>query len=391
MALVNCRECSREISDQAPACPHCGAPKAIASPPPLAPATTSTLPPPAKSSGCAIVILLVLGLLVVGTIINRAQRGSEDAERAAHAWRETGASGLYHFAEMEAASQRDQSAYQRAATAICGEAPICSVGFWPSSQAPSAFPLTDQQASIQLAQWEQNSKTGHRAWNWSCYANAADCASRAGAADNLSPAAREQRRVEQRAMLDDKAAPSVARALAAEWLQKEFPDTEDARHATDLLPDLRQQMAEDVTPVQWNYWSGTDEMSGKPVRYASVTSDNTFEFGFPYAGAQHARLVLRQHPKHGHDVMLVIEKGQILCHEFSGCPVSVRIDNKPAFRIEGREPADLSTETVFLPVWGKLTQALKAAKTVRVEFPVYQEGQQVATFNVKGFEPAKLQ
>ena len=26
MALVPCRECSREISDEAPACPHCGAP-----------------------------------------------------------------------------------------------------------------------------------------------------------------------------------------------------------------------------------------------------------------------------------------------------------------------------------------------------------------------------
>ena len=27
MALIPCRECSREISDEALACPHCGAPK----------------------------------------------------------------------------------------------------------------------------------------------------------------------------------------------------------------------------------------------------------------------------------------------------------------------------------------------------------------------------
>jgi hypothetical protein len=26
MALINCRECGREVSDQAPACPHCGCP-----------------------------------------------------------------------------------------------------------------------------------------------------------------------------------------------------------------------------------------------------------------------------------------------------------------------------------------------------------------------------
>ena len=27
MALIKCYECEKEISDQAPACPHCGAPK----------------------------------------------------------------------------------------------------------------------------------------------------------------------------------------------------------------------------------------------------------------------------------------------------------------------------------------------------------------------------
>lgn len=32
MALIPCRECSKEISSEAPACPHCGAPKAIVDP-----------------------------------------------------------------------------------------------------------------------------------------------------------------------------------------------------------------------------------------------------------------------------------------------------------------------------------------------------------------------
>lgn len=26
MALINCFECNKQISDQAPACPHCGVP-----------------------------------------------------------------------------------------------------------------------------------------------------------------------------------------------------------------------------------------------------------------------------------------------------------------------------------------------------------------------------
>jgi len=32
MALILCYECEKEISDEAPACPHCGAPKAVRSP-----------------------------------------------------------------------------------------------------------------------------------------------------------------------------------------------------------------------------------------------------------------------------------------------------------------------------------------------------------------------
>ena len=30
MALISCPECGREISDKAPACPHCGAPTKVA-------------------------------------------------------------------------------------------------------------------------------------------------------------------------------------------------------------------------------------------------------------------------------------------------------------------------------------------------------------------------
>ena len=65
MALVKCADCGKEISDQAPACPHCGRP--TAGPPRPAPPT----PPPARNSapGCGkaavIVILVFLGLLVV--------------------------------------------------------------------------------------------------------------------------------------------------------------------------------------------------------------------------------------------------------------------------------------------------------------------------------------
>lgn len=54
--LIRCAACSREISDQAATCPHCGQP---------------TRPPkqPAKQvSGCAVVLLAGLGLFIYGLV-----------------------------------------------------------------------------------------------------------------------------------------------------------------------------------------------------------------------------------------------------------------------------------------------------------------------------------
>jgi len=52
MALVYCRECGKQVSDQAPTCPNCGAPQRAA---PIAGAR------PVKSRGAAIILALLLG------------------------------------------------------------------------------------------------------------------------------------------------------------------------------------------------------------------------------------------------------------------------------------------------------------------------------------------
>jgi len=63
MALVQCPECKQEISDQAQACPHCGAPRqgvaAPAAPPPPVSQVVSSRP---ARGAWPIVIVLVLAL-----------------------------------------------------------------------------------------------------------------------------------------------------------------------------------------------------------------------------------------------------------------------------------------------------------------------------------------
>lgn len=62
MALIRCSECSHEVSDQAVACPQCGAP--IKPPSPAAPAARST------STGClpliGLLVLVVIGVAMCG-------------------------------------------------------------------------------------------------------------------------------------------------------------------------------------------------------------------------------------------------------------------------------------------------------------------------------------
>jgi ferric-dicitrate binding protein FerR (iron transport regulator) len=64
MALIECRECGREISDQASACPGCGAPVALEAP------KAAQVPPPAprRSSNNAVNALLAIIVVILAAI-----------------------------------------------------------------------------------------------------------------------------------------------------------------------------------------------------------------------------------------------------------------------------------------------------------------------------------
>ena len=56
MALIFCRECSKQISDQAAACPNCGAPQTSPSHATVAPVITDP-----KSRSTAVLLAILLG------------------------------------------------------------------------------------------------------------------------------------------------------------------------------------------------------------------------------------------------------------------------------------------------------------------------------------------
>lgn len=294
MALVACSECGRDISDRAPACPHCGAPVA---PPAAIPAYSppSSARDPGflqKPRGCGTLIIAVIVLFVL----------------------------------VRACSPEERPA---------APAPI-----------PERAAATPEERAAALAR--------------------------------------------ALAEMDDEGASASSRLARAKWVTIEYPGTADAERAAAMVPTLEAALREEQIGKQWRYTRTEDSMSGQVSHTAVVTSTNQFEFDFPYAGPQRGELTIRRHPRWGNSVIFAIERGQILCNSYSSCPIRVRFDDGAPRTLSGNEPADNSSEYVFLPGYNDFVSRLQKAKRVRIEVNVFQQGAVMAEFDVEGFKPQRL-
>jgi hypothetical protein len=155
-------------------------------------------------------------------------------------------------------------------------------------------------------------------------------------------------------------------------------------------PKATPNFAAETTPQPkrsaWGYSEFDDEMGRGKVYHTSIQSTNTISLGFPYEGEQYGILALREHPEYGKDVYIRIEKGQLLDSDYHG-KVLVRFDDDKPLAFSSVKPADLSSETLFLRgrAFQIFVNRLKTAKTLRMEVPVYQAGNQIFLFDVEGF------
>jgi len=138
--------------------------------------------------------------------------------------------------------------------------------------------------------------------------------------------------------------------------------------------------------TSWDYSQFEDEMGRGTVYVATIQSSNTINLDFPYNGEQYGKLMLREHPKHGKDVILKIERGQLLDSDYNDSVV-VRFDTDKPLTFSSVGASDHSTETLFLRgnAFSVFSTRLKSAKTVRIQAPIYQGGNQVFIFDVEGF------
>lgn len=132
---------------------------------------------------------------------------------------------------------------------------------------------------------------------------------------------------------------------------------------------------------QWRYPDDVDKMTGKKTSYAVLTSDNTLSLGSPYAGLNHGQITVRRHPQYGTDVMIGVDKGQILCRSYDGCTIKIRFGDGTAQSFSAMPPADHSSNLVFVSNKTRFIDAARKNTKILVQLPMFREGEQVLEFS----------
>lgn len=160
-------------------------------------------------------------------------------------------------------------------------------------------------------------------------------------------------------------------------------DTTVIENFDTISENLPAEPQEDYSLKTWDYSTDVDEMNDSKSRFASLTSDNIVYFDFPYNGGSSLYLTVRYMKKYGTDVYIKISSGQFVCNEYEGTNyVRVRFDQGSAMKFTTNEPSDGSSDMLFLSNAKKFIRLAKKAKTIKIEAPFYQEGNNVFTFTV---------
>lgn len=139
---------------------------------------------------------------------------------------------------------------------------------------------------------------------------------------------------------------------------------------------------------KWTYRLKEDPMTSRKAKYATIESENTVSFYFPYEGSQRATLMLGDHPTYGQNVILSIERGQFLCRSYSDCQIRVRFDEDTSepWNVVG---ADNSTTSIFLRHESEFIRKLRAAQIVHLQARTSQGREPIFEFQVGGFDYAR--
>jgi len=167
--------------------------------------------------------------------------------------------------------------------------------------------------------------------------------------------------------------------------QTQAPASSDTR--SDFSAETQALLAR--TPQPWSYSENLDVMTDKRELIACIDSTDLIQLDRPYEPVT-ARLCVQNRPSTGVDITYRLNgAGQILC-KHKDCTARIRFDDHPRQFVELTEPADLSSNLVFLGAPRRLTTQLAESKLTRFEVSFYQAGTQTSTFPTSGLDLKRL-
>lgn len=153
---------------------------------------------------------------------------------------------------------------------------------------------------------------------------------------------------------------------------------------TELGSDDEKSAEPSKPASKWSYNEVKDELRNKTRYTASISSNNSVNFGFPYQGDQNLRIGVRDDPQWGDDVYFSVERGQMICGIYD-CKGSISFDGN-AEGLTLVPSGDRDSTVLFAKYPRAIINKLKNSERVVVEITFYQEGNRQFIFDTAGLE-----
>lgn len=126
--------------------------------------------------------------------------------------------------------------------------------------------------------------------------------------------------------------------------------------------------------------------------FATMTATTLLDLKSPYQGKNQANLIVRQSKTHGLSVLLVIDKGQLMCRNHSMCKIAAKFDDASPVTFEGGGAADHSTNVAFIQNPKKFVNLASKAKNITLSLAIFNNGNPLIEFQtLEPLAPSKLQ
>lgn len=132
---------------------------------------------------------------------------------------------------------------------------------------------------------------------------------------------------------------------------------------------------------KWFYSEKVDKMTSEVKKFAWINANELLHFDFPYDGGSTATLTIRK-ANNDIDIYISVSKGQFTS-TYDNQFVTVRFDDNPPQKIKYLEPADHSSDLIFLTQEKEILKNIKKSKKMLVEAMFFNEGNRVMEFNIE--------